>query len=152
MSSYENEFKFFIRVNKDIELPTSPTKEENVSAKKIDSVTDGVEFVPYWKQVYSGAITIIANDALRLALAYVNTRRHTADAYTYYKMQDVNIPSDYRPSRRLYITCHPYGNLVDIRPDGTAYYISPSANVTRQYVGSGIYTFFSNKEEPPEEE
>lgn len=149
MSSYENEFKFFVRVNEDIKLPTTPTKEENVSAKKIDSVTDGVEFVPYWRTIKTGEITIIVNDAVRLAILYVSAKQYARDVNTWYDLG--TIPDGYLPVRQFTQVAHVTGCQIKITPKGKVQYMSPVERVTRTYVASIVYPYFSDHVDPPEE-
>lgn len=148
MSSYENEFKFFVRVDEDIVLPKTPTKEENVSATRIDSVTDGVEFVPYWRTIKTGEITIIVNDALRLAILYVSASHYARDAYTWYDWG--TIPDGYRPVRQFTQVAHITGGQIKITPKGKVQYMSTVERATRTYVGSIVYPYFNNHVDPPE--
>ena len=148
MSSYENEFKFFVRVDEDIVLPKTPTKEENVSATRIDSVTDGVEFVPYWRTIKNDEITIIVNDALRLAILYVSASHYARDAYTWYDLG--TIPNGYRPVRQFTQVAHTYGCQIKITPKGKVQYMSPVERGTRTYVASIVYPYFNNHVDPPE--
>lgn len=148
MSSYENEFKFFVRVDEDIVLPTSPTKEENVSATRIDSVTDGVEFVPYWRTIRTGEITIIVNDAVRLAILYVSASHYARYANTWYDLG--TIPDGYLPVRQFTQVAHISGCQIKITPKGNVYYMSPVERVTRTYVSSIVYPYFNNHVDPPE--
>lgn len=150
MSSYENKFKFFIRVDKDIVLPKNPTTEENVSATRIDSVTDGVEFVPYWRTIKTGEITIIANDAVRLAILYVFARHYAREAYTWYDLG--TIPDGHLPVRQFTQVAHISGSQIKITPKGKVYYMSLERGVTRTYVASIVYPYFNNHVDPPEEE
>ncbi len=71
------------------------TTQENATGKRIDSVTDGVEFVPYWRTIKNDEITIIVNDALRLAILYVSAKHYAQLANNWYDLG--TIPDGYRP-------------------------------------------------------
>lgn len=122
--------------------------EENAVGKKIDSVTDGVEFVPYWRTIKTGEITIIVNDAVRLAILYVSAKHYTRDAYTWYDLG--TIPNGYLPVRQFTQIAHMNGCQIKITPKGKVQYMSPDGGVRRTYVGSIVYPYFSNHVDPPE--
>lgn len=124
--------------------------EENAVGKKIDSVTDGVEFVPYWRTIKTGEITIIVNDAVRLAILYVSASHYARDAYTWYDWG--TIPNGYLPVRQFTQIAHVTGCQIKITPKGKVQYMSPVERVTRTYVGSIVYPYFSDHVEPPEQE
>lgn len=124
--------------------------EENAVGKKIDSVTDGVEFVPYWRTIKTGEITIIVNDALRLAILYVSGKHYARDANTWYDWG--TIPNGYLPVRQFTQVAHITGCQIKITPKGKVQYMSPVERVTRTYVGSIVYPYFSDHVEPPEQE
>lgn len=124
--------------------------EENAVGKKIDSVTDGVEFVPYWRTIKTGEITIIVNDALRLAILYVSGKHYARDADTWYDWG--TIPDGYLPVRQFTQIAHVTGCQIKITPKGKVQYMSPVERVTRTYVASIVYPYFSDHVEPPEQE
>lgn len=123
--------------------------EENAVGKKIDSVTDGVEFVPYWRTIKTGEITIIVNDALRLAILYVSGKHYARDADTWYDWG--TIPNGYLPVRQFTQIAHVTGCQIKITPKGKVQYMSPVERVTRTYVASIVYPYFSDHVDPPEE-
>lgn len=123
--------------------------EENAVGKKIDSVTDGVEFVPYWRTIRTGEITIIVNDAVRLAILYVSAQHYARDANTWYDLG--TIPNGYLPVRQFTQIAHVTGCQIKITPKGKVQYMSPVKGVTKTYVGSIVYPYFSDHVEPPEE-
>ena len=114
--------------------------QENAVGKKIDSVTDGVEFVPYWRTIKTGEITIIVNDALRLAILYVSGKHYARDANTWYDLG--TIPDGYRPVRKFTQIAHINGCQIKITPKGKVQYMSPEERVTRTYVASIVYPYF----------
>ena len=122
--------------------------EENAVGKKIDSVTDGIEFVPYWRTIKTGEITIIVNDAVRLAILYVSGSHYARDANTWYEWG--TIPDGYLPVRQFTQVAHITGGQIKITPKGKVYYMSPVERVTRTYVGSIVYPYFSDHVDPPE--
>lgn len=123
--------------------------EENATGKRIDSVTDGVEFVPYWRTIKTGKITIIANDAVRLAILYVSAKHYAPDANTWYDLG--TIPNGYLPVRQFTQIAHVTGCQIKITPKGKVQYMSPVKGVTRPYVASIVYPYFSDHVDPPEE-
>ena len=125
------------------------TTQENATGKRIDSVTDGVEFVPYWRTIKTGEITIIVNDAVRLAILYVSGKHYAQLANTWYEWG--TIPDGYLPVRQFTQVAHMVGGQIKITPKGKVYYMSPEERVKRTYVGSIVYPYFSNHVDPPEE-
>ena len=122
--------------------------EENAVGKKIDSVTDGIEFVPYWRTIKNDEITIIVNDAVRLAILYVSAKHYAQLANTWYDLG--TIPDGYLPVRQFTQVAHINGCQIKITPKGKVQYMSPVERVTRTYVASIVYPYFSNHVDPPE--
>lgn len=150
MSDEENVYKFFNYVPESINLP-KPSVEKNVTATKIDSVTKGVEFVPYWRTVLNkNGITLIVNDAIRLAVMYFNKKQTANRANTWYNWGlGQLIPSNYRPVRQFIQPAHLYFKQVKIVPSGVIYF-SSEVEGTATYTTSIVYPYFSNREEPPD--
>ena len=123
--------------------------QENAVGKRIDSVTDGVEFVPYWRTIKTGEITIIVNDAVRLAILYVSGKHYAQLANTWYEWG--TIPDGYLPVRQFTQVAHITGCQIKITPKGKVYYMSTVERATRIYVGSIVYPYFSDHVDPPEE-
>lgn len=125
------------------------TTQENATGKRIDSVTDGVEFVPYWRTIKNDEITIIVNDALRLAILYVSAKHYAQLANNWYDLG--TIPDGYRPVRKFTQIAHINGCQIKITPKGKVQYMSPEERVTRTYVASIVYPYFSNHVDPLDE-
>ena len=126
--------------------------EENAVGKKIDSVTDGVEFVPYWRTVQSSSengITVIVNDAIRLAIIHISRSYFTKYANTWYLLGHIN--EGYKPVRPFITVAHITGGMVKIRANGEVQCMSPQDDSHLNYICSIVYPYFNNHVDPPEE-
>lgn len=151
MSDEENVYKFFNYVSESIILPQSPSVEKNVTATKIDSVTDGVEFVPYWRTVKNeNGVTLIVNEATRLAIIYLNGMKTANRANEWYNWGEA-IPDKYKPVRMFMQQAGLGGQLVRILPNNKIQYLLPTANTSIRCLASIVYPFFNNYVDPPDD-